>query len=724
MGPPSPAIIDRLVELLGIESEYYDNWGRKHHTSPEAKAAILASMGVDVSEEELERRLSGRWLRLVEPALVVSVNRQPEAIPLHFPLSEGDEHGVTVSVSIEDESGKADSFEIHGVTAVESTVLNGRRYIKAEVPNRTDRALGYYNIRIALRTPATELGGSMRLIVTPDRCFEPQGRTWGVYANLYALSSGQNWGIGNLSDLGTLIAWVGSLGGDFVGINPLHAIPNRMPYGVSPYSSTSRLYRNFIYLDMEQISDDPEYRALISSPGFREEAGFLSGSEFIDYERVAKLKMRALRVAFDSFVEHDMIPGTRESDDFISYIEAEGRPLEAFATFSALEEHLRAENAGLYRWQDWPRKYRDPDSPAVREFKRLHEREVLFFKFVQWHIERQMDAAADEARKMGMGVGLYQDLAVGSSGGGSDAWSSQGVFAFGTHVGAPPDAFNLSGQNWGFPPLIPEKLKESGYEIFIQTIRSNLRHAGALRVDHVLGLFRLFWIPDGMSPREGTYIRYPSEDLLRIIALESVRNRAVIIGEDLGTIGDEVREALRSFGILSYRLFYFERDWSVSSLLPPEAYPEMALTAVTTHDLPTLYGYWMGRDIEVKESLDLYPDDESLERDVREREKDRRRILDAIGDCLPESLKRDIPNAMTPELSLCIHRHLGRTPCRMVVVNLDDIIGVLNQQNMPGTIDTHPNWRQKYPVALEDVFRNPHAKALADMFRQEGRGRG
>jgi 4-alpha-glucanotransferase len=718
LDPQAGELLDRLSVLSGIDSHYYDNWGEKHLTTEETKRAILASMGITASDAALKHELNKEWLSLIEPVMVVSIDSQPASIPVHFPLEEGREKDITVALSVEDEAGRKDLVEIEGVSAVDSTVIDGTRYVRVELPNRTDRGIGYYSLSVLCRTPSAELSGHMRLIVAPERCYEPPGRTWGIYANLYALRSEQNWGIGDLTDLGKMLRWVAQdLGGGFIGINPLHAIPNKMPFGISPYSSTSRLYSNLIYLDMEKVNDSPEYRKLISSPEFTGAIEALRDSELIDYEKAASLKMRALRAAFEDFYERHLITGTSRAEDLKRYVGEEGRSLEGFALFSAIDEYLKEKNPNLYHWQDWPPEYHDPEGPAVAEFTKNHEKRVLFYQYVQWLIDRQLRDVSDEAKALGMSVGIYQDLAVGSSGGGSDAWSYPEVFAFGMDAGAPPDAFNLNGQSWGFPPLIPEKLRESGYELFIQTIRNNLKYAGALRIDHALGLFRLFWIPEGMSPTEGTYVRYPFEDLLRIIALESVRNRAVIIGEDLGTIGEEAREALSSFGMLSYRLFYFERDWNTGTFLPPEAYPEMALTAVTTHDLPTLPGYWAGRDIEVKTQLGIYPNEAAVENDISARERDRQLIIEALGHCLPDGFSP--PEKMTQELSLCVHTHLGRTPCRLVAVSLDDVLEVPDQQNMPGTIDAHPNWRQKCPVLLGDIIKNEQAKALARMFREE-----
>lgn len=722
MEPLPVELIDRLSALYGIGTEYWDNWGQRHVTSTESKLAILTAMGVEISEAQVHRKLNEWWLRFIDPVLVVSVSCQPSTIPLRFPLEEGRESEVELAIIIHDEAGHEALIEASGLNVTDATFIDGTRYVKAEIDNRADRELGYYDITVEAKTPSADYSGRMRLIVTPDRCHEAHGHTWGVYANLYALRSAHNWGAGDLADLGAMVRWTAQeLGGDFVGINPLHSIANEMPLGISPYGSKSRLYTNFIYIDLDRIEATPRYRALVESPEFVIEMDALRRTELIDYEGVAALKLRALKVAYEEFYERHLTAGTPEAENFERYVEAEGQSLEGFAAFLAIEEHVRAKHPDVKHWRDWPEKFRDHKSPGVREFIRTHEKEFVFHQYVQWLADGQLREVLDEARSLGMGVGLYQDLAVGSAGAGPDAWTYPEVFARGMEAGAPPDAFNINGQAWGFPPLIPDRLRDTGYELFIRTIRNNMRYSGALRIDHVLGMFRLFWVPKGLGAKEGAYVSYPSEDLMRIIALESVRNETVVIGEDLGTVGDDVREALPRFGMLSYRLFYFERDWNNgATILPPERYPEAALTAVTTHDLPTLSGYWSGHDIEVKKEIGIYPDEESLKRDIDERERDRGFIIDALGYCLPEGYER--PADMTPELSVCIHRHLARTPCRMVVVSLDDVLGVLNQQNMPGTVKEHPNWRQKCPVMLSNVMQNKQARALSEMFREEGRG--
>lgn len=715
-------VLDKLAALMGIEPEYYDNWGNRHVTPARTKRAILKAMGLEDFEARLKERELRPWNRFIEPAMVVSVNDQPPSVPVHFPLEEGHEQQVTIAWRVQDEGGKSEARELKGVTPSDSAVMDGTRYVRVDIPNRTDREMGYHAMEAECRTPRGELSGSMRLIIAPDRCWSPLERAWGVSLNLYSIRSRRNWGLGDLADLREIIRWVsGDLGGGFVGINPLHATPNAMPHGISPYLPTSRLYRNFIYLDMENLPVPEKTRKALGSIEVLRGIKALRDKDLIDYEGVASLKIKALRLAFSAFD-----PEGPEGEEFRHYVREQGKPLEDFATFMALREHVKGEKPGMDRLRDWPGEYRGPGLPAVEKFRKTHQREVMFYQFVQWLLDRQLTEVAESAKELGMDIGLYTDLAVGSSGDGSDAWSCPEVFSTGVTAGAPPDAFSINGQDWSFPPLIPESARESGYELFIRTIRQNLRHAGAMRIDHALGLFRLFWIPEGMTPKEGTYVRYPHEDLLRIIALESVRNRAVIIAEDLGTIGEQVREALDRFGMLSYRLFYFERDWPNPVFLQHGAYPEMALTAVTTHDLPTLYGYWKGRDIEVKKRLGVYPDEEAWQKDLEERDRDRQYMLDTLRELLPEGFPQnagEVPE-MTPELSLAVHAFLARTPCRLVAVSLDDILAVLDQQNMPGVILEHPNWRQKTPVELHEIIESGQARALAGVFKRESRSCG
>jgi len=736
-------LINELADLCGIVPEYWDIFGNKHITPIETKKAILKAMKLNIdSDEAIKNEMYAQkarpWNRFVEPVKIVSVNDQPLTIPVYIPANEGEESRLSLSWTIKNESGQKDEFVLSGDAATVSDRywIDGKRYVKIELKDIGGRGIGYYTINITCKTPEIEITGTSRIIITPDSCYIPQelknGKTWGLSTNLYSIRSPKNWGSGDFCDLKKIVKWVSGLKGGFVGINPLHAIPNKKPFGISPYSPISRLYKNFIYLDIEDI---PEVKELLSKGGIggystnqtieiETQIDELRKEDLIDYGRVASLKISVLRNAFEIFYEEHYLKDSTRCKAFRKYISEEGNNLESFATYMALSEEFGE------GWQEWTEEYRTPSSHTVQEFKKTNEKEILFYQYVQWLIDGQLKEAAEQTRDLGMPVGIYHDLAIGSIGGGSDAWNFQDVIADGISLGAPPDDFNPTGQNWGFPPLIPEKLKESGYELFIQTIRKNMKHFGALRIDHALGMFRQFWIPQGMPASQGAYVRYPAEDILRIIALESVRNRTMVIAEDLGTIGENVRESLFRFRMLSYRLLYFERNYPDPSFLSPERYPDMALCAVTTHDLPTLYGWWIGRDIDLKKRLGIFPDESAWQRNISERERDKSLLIEALKSqgLIPDAHSPIHPfthspylDEMTPELCLAIYEYLARTSCRLVAVNLDDAIGTLDQQNMPGITDSYPSWMQKTPIPLEQMLSDKWFSVLSEMFKKNNR---
>ncbi len=723
-------LVNELAELSGILPEYWDIFGNRHVASSDTKKAILRAMkfrieSADDIAKEINEIKSRPWKTFIEPVHVISVNKQPFSVPFCMPVKEGDEAKLIISCSVEDEKGKREEFGFAGndIHISEQKWIDGARYIKVDLIDRERRDIGYYELHVVCKNPGgifpgrvNTLSKKSKVIITPDTCFMPEGlqngRAWGLSVNLYSIRSKRNWGIGDFRDLRKIVKWTADLKGHFVGINPLHAIPNTRPIGISPYSPVSRIYKNFIYLDVEnvpEVRESGECQKVRTSRKFNRELQELRKSEFIDYEKVALLKEKMLRKAFALFCKKHLSGKTSRGRAFRKYTENEGLYLESFALFMSLKEYMRKKK-NAYSWQEWPETYRKISGKAVRTFNKENQREVLFYQYVQWLIDGQLKGITEKTKKLGMSIGLYHDLAVGSTGGGSDAWSFSDVIASGADAGAPPDDFSPDGQKWGFPPAIPERLKESGYELFIRTIRKNMKHVGALRIDHALGMFRLFWVPAGMTPNDGAYVSYPSEDLLRITALESVRNRTMVIAEDLGTVGENVRVALKRFGMFSYRLFYFERNYPDPSFLPPERYPLLALCAVTTHDLPTIYGYWAGRDIEKRRAIGKYPDDSLWNKQIEERERDKRLIIATLKSrgIIPDSYPPD-PAAtpeMTPELCRAVYHYLALTPCKLLLVSLDDIIGALDQQNMPGTVDSHPNWVQKTSVCLEEMIKD------------------
>lgn len=746
--PTYEELINELSGLCGIVPEYWDIFGIRHEAPVETKKAILRSMGMNTStpvelEDEIRRKRNRPWNIFVEPVKVILFTEQPLVLTVHVPVREGEEQSIIFKCTLEDEKGGTDAFSFshRDVEIIDRRIIDGIRHLKINIVLKTVKETGYYILDILYMSSVFGISGTSKIIVTPDICWLPaqlepsphdgkdrlespaKNKTWGTSVNLYALRSENNWGIGDFTDLGKITEWTARLGGGFVGINPLHAVPNRRPFGISPYSPVTRLYKNPVYLDVAAVPDTAESgaaRDLIDSDSFQSELKTVRNSLLVDYRNAVAIKMSVLLPAFESFYENHFLKGSSRGREFENYISREGKLLENFALFSVIRD-----KTGTASWHDWPLEFRDFASPEVEAFRKENERDILFHQYVQWLIDEQHKEVAELARKLGMPVGLYHDLAVGSSDDGFDAWIGYDIFAEGMNVGAPPDDFNPSGQNWGFSPLDPEKMKKSGYEFLVQTIRKNMLHGGALRIDHALGMFRLFWVPEGAKPDHGAYVRYPSEDILRIIALESSRNKTIVIAEDLGTVGEEVRETLARFRMLSYKLLYFERNYPDPSFRLPERYADLALCAVTTHDLPTIYGYWAGRDIQEKIRLGLYPSDELRDRQIAERQRDRGLLLQALKSqgLLPDNFSTD-PSAlciMIPSLCLTIYEYLSLTPSKLLAVSLDDMIGTIDQQNMPGTVDTYPNWMRKTPMYLEKIINERIFHTLSKIFGRNHR---
>ena len=482
-------------------------------------------------------------------------------------------------------------------------------------------------------------------------------------------------------------------------------------------------YRNFIYLDIDRIEEMRHSRPaamLRAREDILAEIRALNASELVEYERVAALKRRFLRLLYRTFLSRELLRDTPRAREFALYAEQEGDSLDRYAVYCALDEWLHRRKPDLWTWPEWPAEYQDPGSGACADFHRRHPRAVLFHKYVQWLIDCQLEDAQVYARGKGMEIGLFHDLPLATDSCGSDLWAYRDYYIAGCRVGAPPDEFSPNGQDWSFPPPNVDRHRNDGYRLFAKLVRRAMRHGGALRMDHVMRLFRLYWIPGDQDPRGGAYVKNPSEDLLRVIALESVRNQVLVVGEDLGTVEPHVREALARFGILSYRLFYFERHGDGRYKLPSE-YPTQALVSSTTHDLPTLAGYWEGRDIEVRRTVGALRNPADHERLRKEREAEKQGILDVLFDLglIPGDYHRKA--ADIAELSGEIHNgivgFLVSTPSMLMTLNQEDLTKETEQQNMPGTVDQYPNWRRKMKYSIEDLWRQD-AMNFALMFRR------
>jgi len=573
-------------------------------------------------------------------------------------------------------------------------------------------------------------------VTRPERAYLPpaleRGRAWGLGVNLYAVRSRRNWGIGDFTDLRELARFAASAGADAVGVNPLHALHYVDPEAASPYSPTSRYFRNPIYIDVEAV---PEYgadapkaaalRARVASAPFRGALAALRDAPHVEYARVARAKWSALEELYAVLRD---ARGPRLAD-FRAFVERGGDRLERFAVYEALTEKFASDGGRVRGWLTWDEAYRDAASEHVREWAAKNRRRVEYFKYLQFLADEQLAAVAEAARPLG--IGLYLDVAVGVDINSADVWSDRAAYVLDETVGAPPDPLGPHGQNWGLPPLDPARMLDEGGAAFSELLAANMAHAGALRLDHAMALMRLFRIPRGSIAAEGTYVEYPFEELLRLAVTASVRAGCVIVGEDLGTVPDGFRERMEREAILSYRVLLFERD-DDGSFRAPERYPAPALATGTTHDVPTLVGWFAGRDLAARERIGLLaPEEAAFARSVRR--VDASRMLDAFAAhgaldhetfaamhrlldraALRQAQGDDGVEAAEYEpLVAAAYRYLAASPAKLVLVQLDDAALEFEQVNLPGTFGEYPNWRRKNGLDVGGIASSERIAALA-----------
>jgi 4-alpha-glucanotransferase len=684
-----------LAAEVGILDSYVDQTGRDvRETSDDTRRALLSALSIDVTTddaalESLERLRAEARAMLIEPARVVEIgDPSRRLLAVRAPASRQRSGPWRLDVESED-----------GALLTSEGPWRGDTMLDISLP---DLPTGYHRLRLTMSAGGHEWANEQTLIVVPPCCTSPDDLlgaddAFGVIANLYSVRSGRNWGVGDFTDLAHVGEWASSRGADFVGVNPLHALVDR-DGDVSPYSPVSRLFRNPIYIDVERVPELDAALAVrerLASSELQEQLAALRASPDVRYDAVMAAKGLALDALHRVFVERVRGSGSERDRAYEAYVESNEPALSAFALWMAI-----AEQPGHgHDWRGWPTDLRSPGTAAAHRFAEEHAGRVDFHRWLQFETDRQLGDAADRARRAGMRIGLYQDLAIGTSPGGADTWAFPELFVHGACVGAPPDPLAMSGQNWGFPPLDPRALRRNGYRYFADLLRGAFQHAGALRVDHVLGLFRLFWIPNDSSGIPGAYVRYPTADLVGILALESQRHGALVIGEDLGTVPPEVPGTLEKWGILSSKVLGFERDWR--GFKRAADYPTLSLATVNTHDMAPFAGFWSGRDVELRRELGLVRDAELPDiHATRDRERGELLALLAADGCLPS------PRAEVHDRSLlaAVHNFLCRTPARLAGLSLDDLAGETDPVNVPGvTADRYPSWTRKMHCTIESI---------------------
>jgi len=737
MDETEQTLLAALAERVGIAADYYDISGVRHVTADHTKRDILRAMGFQVDSTAalalaIREWDEAPWRRPCDPIRIVHEEEVGAPVSCCFALEDGRERSVVVKWQLIDESGNPlqEGQAGPGLFATEVKFIDGGRRVRVELPAPTGLPLGYYDFILRAEGLVGGSTGTLRLIVAPRQCYVPTSlevgqRYWGLALQLYSLSSGRNWGCGDFTDLNQVVEWAGKrLGAGLVGLNPLHAIRNTAPHHTSPYTPYNRLALNELYIDLERLPEffaSEDAQKLYRSPEFQAKLQALRDNRRVDYDAIASAKRAMLDLAYRQFLkeaydgaEPDIEPKTARAKLLERFIQSEGEPLELYATFQTLEEERRLIQSKTVTWQEWPKQFLSPGS-AAREYGRRHRKRIRFFQYIQWIASEQLNEVLRTANAAGMPIGIYNDLALGAERTGAEAWMYQSVLALGADCGAPPDDFAPEGQNWGLPPVNPVALRPSRYELLIQLLRRTMRFGGAIRLDHVMALSRLFWIPKGKSAAEGTYVHYPFEELLSIIALESVRSKTLVIGEDLGTVTDLVREQLAKARVLSYRVFYFERRGDGTWKSPGE-YPQQALAVAGTHDLPTLTGFWSGEDIQVRAGLGAFKDEAARRQAWEERQRDKTRMLAALEQegLLPTGMSDEataVP-VMTPALCRAIHAYLARTPSWLVLANLEDGLEEISQTNLPGTVENHPNWRRKYASRIDNLIDDERLREL------------
>ncbi|WP_338517876.1 4-alpha-glucanotransferase [Alteromonas gracilis] len=715
-------LLQQLAEMRGIETQYVDAWGKPATIAEPSKAKLLNALGYDTeSDEKIQSQIAqdvqSVWLSVLDPVQVVR-SHEDINLAVRLPIElVNDEHVLVVTC----ENGDVLKHRFTPVDQEMTTMahIDDVEFHEYVVTLPLDLPLGYHSV--SLMADDDQLGTS-RIIRAPQACYTPQEikdgkKIWGLSVQLYCVRSENNWGIGDFSDLALLIEKAAGVGADFIGLNPIHALYPANPNACSPYGPSSRRWLNYLYIDVTAIEgyDNDSVQAVVSSDDFNTTLAHARDAEHVDYEAVAHIKLAALRAVFDVYDAKYLRKNTKQNKAFKAFVEAGGESLDMLAVYDALQSHLKAEGKESWGWPVFPKEYKDYYNPAVAKFKKANEQDVKFYLFLQWIAAQQLEIASNKATDAGMTIGLYRDLAVGVSEGSAEIWGNKDLYCTDASVGAPPDILGPLGQNWGLPPMDPRKLYEQGYQPIIDLFASNMASSGSLRIDHVMALLRLWWVVKGDNAKDGGYIYYPVDDLLGILALESVRNQSLVIGEDLGTVPEEIRSKLAENGVYSYRVFFFEQAED-GGFFSPSHYPVQSMSTLTTHDMPTLIGYWHCLDLELGRDIGLYPTEEILQTLYADRHENKQAILDTLHGhgSVPEHLGRDVNyTGMNRELNNGMQVHMAGGSSALLSLQLEDWLEMDKPVNIPGTFDEYPNWRRKLTENIESMFNRHDINDLA-----------
>ena len=680
------SLSQKQFDQAGIMPYFFDERGLKKRAPLNIKKTLLATFNGKIKVRN-------------NPLPPVKILRQNQ--PHFLPLNTSDAKHLL--------HGKWQLQLENCPTVISGKVKNNRIDLPRDLP------LGYHHLVLHTQKETVECS----IIVAPQRCYQPQElleqkKLWGTFLQLYTLKSEQNWGIGDFGDLQAFLQQLAPYQADFLGLNPIHALFPANPDSASPYSPSSRKWLNIAYIDVNRLPEFQQSNAgqkWFASAEVQQKLAELRAADWVNYGQVIPLKLQGLRFAFDEFKQN---PTALSQQAFAEFMYQGGESLQVQATFDALHAHLCKRFSAQWGWDFWGKEFQDYHSETVSQFRRQYADEIEFYAWLQFCADQQLAECDALCKAQNMTIGMYRDLAVGVTGSGAETWCDKELYCLNASVGAPPDVLGPQGQNWGLTPMNPHVLKQQAYRPFIELVRANMKHCGALRIDHIMSLLRLWWIPKGDSAVNGAYVRYPVDDLIAILALESQRHNCLIIGEDLGTVPKEIVSKLKNAGILSYKIFYFEFDAEGQSR-DLQAYPYQAMTTLSTHDLPTINGYWRGYDFELGQKFGVYPNPQILEILKRDRVKAKRQILNRLQQHkieMENGLDETLSSAVSKQFVHQLQNYVSDVSSALFGFQPEDWLDMTEPVNIPGTSMQYANWRRRLTQNIEAIFADQAIQKL------------
>ena len=706
-------LIKQLAVLAGLQDSYVHAQGHTEVIGLDKQQAILQAMGYDLSSDEaiqhqINQLSEQRWFEVIAP---VNVSQQDQPIILR--IQQLQQHAVSDwqwQIITEEQQQLSGSLNIAARDISVRQPTSRGDVLSAEMTLDISLPLGYHQLLLSNGSEQY----SQQLIITPQRCFQLHDKavlhkTFGPAIQLYAVRSERNWGLGDFADLQQMIAPLATQGVDFIGLNPLHALYPELPQDCSPYSPNSRLWLNTQYVALEYTEEYQHCEAaqkLVSSENFQQQLQQLRSCSDVDYIGVAALKKSVAVLLWQQFKQQHLTNNTARAQLYQQFVAKSADSLRQLAIHQVLQGQMFAKDWSMAAWQNFPAELQDPASAAVAAFAREHSDAIELQLYLQWQAQQQLADVKRLCQQHGMAIGLYCDVAVGTSRSSAESWGAPEDYLLDLSVGAPADIMAPKGQNWGLLAYNPQTLRQKAYKPFIQLIQANMRYAGALRLDHVMALLRLWCCPLGADATAGAYIRFPAADLFAILALESQRNSCVVIGEDLGTVPVEISHLMAQYQVLSYRVFMLEQK-AGSYEHASQTYPELALATVSTHDMPTLVGYWQEHDLALRHQLDLFPNPQVADSLYQLRADEKHLMRDRL----------QLEEGNYSQLIRASHLFTASQPARLFAFQLEDLLQMSTPVNIPGTSTEYPNWRRKLIHNIEDILQRPEVQQMISDIR-------